>query len=83
MEELAQIHGVIHGILPCAKKVQITNRLQVWPEVFLPAQGDGPSAEYMKEEGSRKRVSRPHMECEAIGLCFSGRRAAECQINRF
>ena len=43
-KENAPTHRVIHGTLPC-QKLKITKRLQVWREVFVPAQRDGQTAE--------------------------------------
>ena len=59
---------------------QVTNRLQVWREVFAPAHGDGQTAEDSKE-GWRERVGCPCSECEAIEMCNSRCGTAESLID--
>ena len=63
-------------------ELQITSRLQTWRQVFVLAQGHRSTAKESKE-GWKKRVCGPCSTCEAIGLCISGREAAEAghQLN--
>ena len=50
-KESAQIHHVILGHRPCVPELQITNKLEIWREVFVPTQRSRSPDEKKTKEG--------------------------------